>query len=108
MLHLCALVPVLAATFCRSAVRVRRAGDTVPSACWPDTRATRVLACAGAEVLRKLPMLAHVDLRLSGSEGAGDATRAAVQSLALCSRLVRGLPDDMRSVLQKSWRALHG
>ena len=49
---------------------------------------------AGAEVLRKLPMLAHVDLRLSGSEGAGDATRSAVQSLAMCSRLVRGLPGD--------------
>lgn len=41
------------------------------------------------EVLRKLPRLAHVDLRLSGSEGAAYATLAAVQSLAHCSRLVR-------------------
>ena len=44
--------------------------------------------CAGAQVLRKLPLLTHVDLRLSGSEGAADATLAAVESLALCSRLV--------------------
>jgi len=46
-------------------------------------------ARAGVDVLRKLPLLAHVDLRLSGSEGAADATLAAVRSLALCSRLVR-------------------
>ncbi|KAK9844038.1 hypothetical protein WJX81_002646 [Elliptochloris bilobata] len=40
-----------------------------------------------AQVLRKLPLLTHVDLRLSGSVGAADATLDAVRSLALCSRL---------------------
>ena len=45
-------------------------------------------------------MLAHADLRLSGSEGAADATLAAVRSLALCARLVRGLLVSFMPVSQ--------
>ena len=58
-------------------------------------------------MLRKLPMLAHVDLRLSGSEGASDATRSAVQSLAMCSRLVRGLPGDTLCA-EREWKLCAG
>ena len=45
--------------------------------------------------LRHLPLLTHLDLRLSGSSFALDDNLEALASLAACSRLVRAHPSHL-------------